>query len=308
MFQKWVSNGAVATLSLLAVACGGGDGGSTAGGATPTPTATATPTPTPTPSPVVDNGRGTISTFAPFGVEGDTEMDVIGLMKDENGTRWITRSDVALTWLAGPRTFALALPGYGRGQVADDPAEEARSAGFLVDSGGQRIAGTNFYIPGNPRDTDRLVLLAFFSPPAKGGAGASGYFHYFARSSVASPTSGQATYAITASLNTPCPGKVSIDFATGTVTGQVCVTYEDFFGPYPATLYDIVDGKYDGETGRIEGRFAIPDSGYEGELSGQVLGSKGEVLSLMVRGAVYDAYYEKKWSEAWRNYELVATR
>ena len=291
---------AIMVLSFGLASCGGEDRGpSSGGGETPTPTPTVSPTPTP--SPVSDDGRGTISRFAPFGVTSDTVMGVSGLLKDGGITRWVDETDIPLTWLSGPRTFALSLPVYGSGQIADDPDNEARSATFLVNAGGQAIAETNFYIPGNPLTAQRHVLNGLFGPLGEAAAGPSGAFFYFAKAAVSPPTTGQIKYISGQSLNSPCPAELRIDFLLGRVTGKVCVTWEDDWGPYPAVLYEIEDGRYNRITGQVTASFTIAGTDLPGEVRGQILGSNGQVLAFNVRGAVFDPYNDQI-VEAWRFY------
>ena len=289
-------------VSLMLGSCGGGDSSSSSpppGSQNPTPT----PTPTPTPSPIVDNGRGTISTYAPFGVEADTPMAVLGIIRNADGTSWLNDQEVELVWLANPRTFDLKIPGYGVGRIADDPDSEARAASYLVSDAGQLLASTLFYIPGNPRLVDRFALSAAFGPPDKGASGSTGAFFYFATSAIEPPTSGSAKYLIGDRLNTPCSGRLEVDFTEGTVSGEVCSTWEDDWGPYPEAKYSIAEGRYNRETGEVTGSFAIPESGFEGEIRGQMLGKAGEVLALVVRGAVYNPY-DLKWEQSWHFYRF----
>lgn len=299
----------VTALELVLASCGGGDGGgsSSGGGSTPTPTPTVSPTPSPTSTPIVDNGRGTISTFAPFGVGADTAMGFLGLVEEQGTSRWLDDADISLTWLAGPRTFAMTLLSYGSGQVVDDPDNEARSASFLADANQVRLAKTNFYIPGNPRSADNFMLYSFFGPPTEQASGPSGAFLYYSKPSISPPTTGQVKYIIGQSLNQPCPAEVLIDFQQGTVTGEVCMTYEDGWGPYPPTLYPIENGTYDRQSGRVSARFTVPGSGIEGEMRAQVIGSGGRVLAMVARGPVYSIWVEK-YEEAWRFYAFEDER
>lgn len=299
----------VTALALVLASCGGGEGGGSTGGggSSPSPTPTTSPTPSPTSTPIVDNGRGTISTFAPFGVEADTAMAFLGLVSEDGKSRWLDEADMSLTWLSGPRTFAMTLLSYGSGQVIDDPDNQARSGTFLADANQVRLAHTIFYIPGNPRSVDNFTLLGFFGPPTEQATGPGGAFLYYAKASISPPTTGQVKYIIGQSLNQPCPAAVVIDFQQGTVTGDVCLTYEDGWGPYPPSLYPIENGTYDRQTGKVSARFTVPGSGMEGEMRAQVIGSGGRVLALVSRGAVYN-FWDEKFEEAWRLYSFEDER
>jgi hypothetical protein len=250
---------------------------------------------------VPDNGTGTISTYAPFGVSSDTEMGLIGWFSEGGATRWLEASDVALTWLAGPRTFAAKFPAYGSGQVVDDPENLARGASYLADAAGKRLAATHFYIPGEQRVLDRWTLAGSFYAPDRESA-PFGHFVYFAKSAIQPPTSGRATYGIPEFYtdgSRVSKASLAIDFAAGQVTGRLSITHTDAWGPYPETFYDIENGAYERATGAITGTFEMPGSGFNGTFRGQVLGPQGKVVALVARGATRNPY-EGKWEEAWR--------
>lgn len=287
--KRNIANASIAGSLLLALAlgaCGGEGSTSPAPGA---PIGTAGPTPTPAPTPTPDDGRGTISRFAPFGVTTDTRMQILGLFTDASGTRWLEPDELDLTWLASERTFAVVSSLYGNGLLVDDPDEAARSATFLMNSAGDRLARGSFFIPESNSLLDRLRQWAGFRPVAEDAEDAHSWFAYFARSSAVALSSGQASFQIPASDS---KSGLTIDYSNGTISGTVPVTYSDAWGPYPETLYSIENGRYDRSTGRITGDFAIPGSGFEGEIRGQLLGSNGEVIVLFARGAVYDPYAE----------------
>ncbi|ANY20322.1 hypothetical protein A6F68_01812 [Tsuneonella dongtanensis] len=228
-------------------------------------------------------------------------MDVIGWLEEASGSRWLEPGDVALRWLAGPRTFAATFPVYGSGQLVDDPDNLARSANYLVDSGNRRLAATHFYIPGVPNAISQLTLLgSFFGADRKSKP--FGTFVYFPRSAIRAPTTGQVTYTIPERYTDGTRlsnATLAVDFGTGTVFGKVSVTYTDAFGPYPETLYDIENGRVDRSTGRITGTFRIPGSGFDGTVRGQVLGAQGQVAAVVARGAVRDPY-EGQWRESFQ--------
>lgn len=298
--ERIITRNTIAAILLVAlVGCGGEGSGSTSSGAAVAGTPAPSPTPSPTPSPVVDNGTGTISTYAPFGVTTDTEMDVIGWFDDGSGSRWLEPGEIALKWLAGPRTFAATFPVYGAGTVTDDPDNLARSASYLIDGNGTRLASTNFYIPGMPRTLDLNYLVGWFASP---GAQSKpvGYFAYFSKSAIKPPVSGQATYGIPERYtdgSRVSKATLAIDFATGVVSGMLSITYSDAWGPYPETFYPIEDGTYDRSTGRITGTFKIPGSGFDGSVRGQVLGADGKAAVVLASGAVQEPY-EGKWQRS----------
>lgn len=288
---------------------GGGSGGSSGAPVSGSPTPAPTPTPTPTPSQVPDNGTGTISSYAPFGVTRDTEMGVIGWLSEGGATRWLEAVDVSLTWLSGRRTFQATFPTYGTGEVVDDPNNAARAASFLVDLLGKQLAYTHFYIPGSPSQVSQWTLAASFAAPDRKSPPA-GHFVYFAKGAIQPPTTGRITYGIPeiySDGSRVSKASLAIDFDTGKVTGSLSITYSDAWGPYPETFYEIENGAYDRNTGMITGTFQMPGSGFDGTLRGQVLGPQGTVVALVARGATIDPY-ERKWSETWFQFAFLDER
>lgn len=274
------------SIALLTLAgCGGEDAPTPAAGTggTPAPPSSPTPTPTPTPSP-------SKVLLTPFGLRQDAQMALLGVYTVDGQERWLAADDVQMRWLDQPGTFALSIPPGLSGRLADDPDNAARAALFLQDDQGRRLARVNGFIP-DP-ETRYSVLALYWTPleqtpPAQASRGA---FLYFPASAIQSPpAAGLATYSFGLPQQ-PSLARLTIDFTAGVVTGEVPMTWSDAFGPYPEVRYRLQGGRYDRANGSFTGRFEIPQSGFTGEVRGQIVGSSGDAMAIVIRGAVLNPY------------------
>ena len=275
--------------AALLAACGGEDTKA------PPPSSSApTPSPTPAPTPAP---TGTIAT-APFGLTQDAALGVIGLMKDTGDFRWVSDSEVQMGWLASPATFSMHIEPYGSGVLADDPDEAAPAGLFLVNGEGTRLARVNTFVPNPATGASAFSLQAFWGPltGSVSQSASSGTVLYYSKAAVTSPPkTGSASYNFGVAAESQA--RLEFDFAAGLVRGEVPLTYSDAWGPYPETRYALQNGKYDKLTGQFSGTFAIPDSGFAGEVRGQIVGPSGEAMAIAIRGAVYDPY-KPGWVES----------
>lgn len=279
-------------VALALCGCGGGGGGGSGSGTAPVvaaPTPAPTPAPSPTPSPA-----GPV----PFGLTQNAALQVIALQTGQADQpafeRWLAPGELSLTWLAAEKTFDMRLPANRSGRLEDDPNEAAPSARFLVHPQAGRQAKVNIFIPTPAFGASDFVLPGSWNRLDNEAFPdwTRGEFLFFTADSVRTPpTAGAASYRF--GPDPSLRARLAFDFAAGTVSGEVPLTWSDAWGPYPEVRYAVHDGRYDRTTGSFSGAFDIPGSGFAGEFRGQIVGANGQAMAIAIRGATFDPYAQK---------------
>lgn len=250
------------------VACGGGGDS-----ATPPPRQAAPPPAAP------------LVPAAPFGLTSSRSFAVLGWTAAPGASAWseISADTAEFGWSATLGTYRLDLKDVGSGSLVftypgNNPFaftlryEDGSTAPLAITVGGQiRTAGRLYWSPLNGASMSTGVA-AFGMAAAASDIPASG-----AKSFVGTDSP---EYAPT----------LEFDFDAGQLTGKVRIAWEDAWGPYPATTYDLSPAGFDKTANAFSATFTVPRAPAQGSIHGMFMGPGTREIAIAWRSPIVDPY------------------
>lgn len=262
----------LATTTLLAavalVACGGGGDAAA-----------------PPPLQAASSSAPAVRPVAPFGLTSSQSFAVLGWTVAPGALEWsaITADAATFSWSATLGTYQLQLKDVGAGNLVytypgNNPVaftlmyEDGSTAPLAVTVGGQiQTAGRPFWSPLSGHSLSTGVA-AFGMATAASGMPASGTRNFVGNDSP--------EYAPT----------LDFDFDAGHLSGKVRVAWEDAWGPYPATTYDLSPASFDRTANTFSATFSVPGAPAPGSIRGMFMGPGAAEVAIAWQSPIVDPY------------------
>jgi hypothetical protein len=214
-------------------------------------------------------------------------FSLIGWRPSPDGPVLLDDANYKFAWGQSPNTYRISLPQVQNGLLVyrnrqNDPSD------FIV----MRPDGTDSLVRATiPVSTtnDPIIKsinslnLYYYSMEQRTKIGES--LFGLATPPFEIPTNGKLVYRFNEAGE---PWDLTIDFATRLVSGKLPLSFIDVHGPFPPIFYEIESGTFDPVTGKIAGKFTVPEAGREGILHGQFMGPDAGELALAYAGPMFD--------------------
>lgn len=274
-------NAALAAVGLSLAACGGGGDG----GASPiqvgAPGGSAPPSTTSPPPATI------VYPKAPSAVVGPTDFILLDTIFSSAKGAKIPASDLTLRWLGQPATYGLKVANVGEGELRQNSASDP--AAQLVGASGQVLMTNIDVVQAKGRYTG---LLNRYGDP-----------FFSVAFGVATPAAGVPTTGVRAYRNVAgdvgSDIRINVDFATRQVTGSVPIAWEDDWGPYPATTYQLTPVALAPGATQFTITFTVPGAPEQGQIVARFAGPNAEELMLSWEGQVKSPYDDSWVTQGW---------
>ncbi|MCT2559796.1 transferrin-binding protein-like solute binding protein [Tsuneonella sp. YG55] len=289
---------AAALVMTLTGGCGEGSGGPTQGAAV---------------SSGQTGGSGTTSNApsntyppAPANANGPVSYDAVGWSKDHKaGTiSEIAPADFTFAW-DGQSYYNVAIARVGAGRLRYFFGRNGNASVFSL----EQADGTVIPVAVSWVATEPLLARAesvFYHYPASGTSTPAREFSgalILGRltGAAAMPTAGTRTYRFQSQGTGTA--EFTADFASGTLAGNLAISYQDAWGPYPPTPATLSNLVWSPDRTSFSATYTLAGTPGEGTLKGWFFGPGAETLGLAWKGPVGDPYDSTTTYEvfgAWR--------
>ena len=273
---RWRAHFCLSALALALAACGGGSS-SPDNSATPPPRQAAPPS------------AAALKPAAPFGLTSTKSFAVLLWTVAPGASEWsaIAADTATFSWSATLGTYQLDLKDIGSGSlIYTFPGnnflaftlrhEDGSTAPLAITVHAQiQAAGRLWWSPLNGA-TLSTGIAAFGMAAAASDNQASGTRHFVGNDSP--------EYAPT----------LDFDFDAGQLTGQVRIAWEDAWGPYPATTYDLSPAGFDRTANTFSATFTVPGAPAQGSIHGMFMGPGAREVAIAWQSPIVD-FYSSQW-------------
>jgi hypothetical protein len=87
---------------------------------------------------------------------------------------------------------------------------------------------------------------------------------------------------------------LDFDFDAGQLTGKVRIAWEDAWGPYPATTYDLSPATFDNTANTFSATFTVPGAPAQGSIHGMFMGPGAREVAIAWQSPIVD-FYNSQW-------------
>jgi hypothetical protein len=277
--------------AVALVACGGGGDA-----AVPPPVQAPLPPPVqaPLPPPVQAPAPPAAPALpaAPFSLTATQSFTVLGWVAAAGSSAWseIDTDTATFGWSSTLGTYELAVKDVGSGRLAFAFADNNPVAFTLRREDGSTLplwvtvtpqiasAGRLWWSPSSGDDLS-TGIAAFGVAAAASDIPGSGARNFFGED--------LPEYAPT----------IDFDFDAGRLTGKVRVAWEDAWGPYPPTTYDLTPASFDRSANMFAATFSVPGAPALGSIRGMFMGPGAREVAIAWQSPIVDPY-ETRWVTA----------
>jgi hypothetical protein len=265
----WKAHFCVSALALAVAACGGG--GEDSG--TPPPRQAAPPP------------AAALVPPAPFGLTSSQSFAVLGWTVAPGASGWsaITADTAKFSWSATLGTYELELNGVGSGSlIYTFPGNN--DAAFTLRHEDGSTAPLSITVGGRIQSAGQLLWS-----PLNGATMATG-IAAFGMAATPSNIPGSGTRNFIGNSPPEYAPTLDFDFDAGQLTGKVRIAWEDAWGPYPATTYDLSPASFDRSANTFSATFAVPGAPAEGSIHGMFMGPRAREIAIAWQSPVLNPY------------------
>jgi hypothetical protein len=281
---------AVLLIAALMTSCGGNDGGSSSLPAPALPVGTIPAPPPPSLAPAAVPGAN----LSPFGINGSLQLPVFGWVYRKGSPEPVaaTPNLVELSWSAPAGTYEARLSEIGSGTLRYSFPGKNSWAFDLIEAGGSKLPVAISLDPGLFWDvSDRSA--GFFHWERQGqfadGQLANARLVFGIPSHPASiPGSGSVRYVGHDDSSIKVP--LTFDFAAGTMSGAILIAWEDAWGPYEPSKYELTTSDFTRGAVGFTAQFSVPGAPSVGTLSGRFMGPEAAEIALWWKAPILDPY------------------
>jgi hypothetical protein len=265
--------------TVCLVACGGG-------GDSPTPPVQNAP---PAPPPVSPSPQSLLPP-APFGLTSSHGFTVLG-WTDALGASWseITGDTTGFSWSATIGTYQAELPGAGSGRLIYTFPGNNPVAFSLQHADGSTAPLSMTVSPGGPQRRPLQAAGRLWWSPLD-GAGLSTGIAAFGMAAAASEIPSSGTRNFVGNDEPEYAPTLDFDFGAGQLTGQVRIAWEDAWGPYPATTFNLAPASFDRTTNEFSSTFSVPGAPAPGSIHGMFMGPGAREVAIAWQSPIVDPY------------------
>ena len=258
--------------SVALVACGGGGDS-----ATPPPRQAAPPPP------------AALVPAAPFGLTSSQSFAVLGWTRAPGASEWsaIAADTATFNWSATLGTYQLDLKDVGSGSlIYTYPGRNLLAFTLRQEDGSTVPLGITV------RDQIQAAGRLYWSP--LDGASLSEAIAAFGMAAAASDNPASGTRHFVGTDSPEYAPTLDFDFEAGQLTGQVRIAWEDAWGPYPATTYDLSPATFDNTANTFSATFTVPGAPAQGSIHGMFMGPGAREVAIAWQSPIVD-FYNSQW-------------
>lgn len=268
-------------VALALVACGGG------GDSPVPPPLEAAPTPAAAQAPA-----------APFGVTSSQSFAVLGWTVAQRASAWseIAADTATFSWSATLGTYRLELKDVGSGSLiyrfpGNNPIafalryEDGSTAPLAITVLGQiQTAGRLWWSPLD--DADLKTGIPMTAVPSDLSTGIAAFGMAAGASDI--PSSGTRNFV--GNDSPEYAPTLDFDFDGAKLTGKVRIAWDDAWGPYPATTYDLSPASFDRTANTFSATFTVPGAPAQGSIHGMFMGPGAREVAIAWQSPILDPY------------------
>lgn len=258
--------------AVALVACGGG-GDSPAPAQAPPPLRAA-----PTPA-------AALLPATPFGLTSSQSFAVLGWNVAPGALAWseITADTATFNWSATLGTYQLGLKDVGSGSlIYTYPGNNNLAFTLRYEDGS--TAPLAITVGGRIQTAGRL----WWSPLE--GVSLSTGIAAFGMAAVPSDIPASGTRNFIGNDSPEYAPTLDFDFDGGKLTGKVRIAWDDAWGPYPATTYDLSPASFDRTANTFSATFTVPGAPAPGSIRGMFMGPGAREVAIAWQSPTVDPY------------------
>jgi hypothetical protein len=233
---------------------------------------------------------------APFGLTSSQSFAVLGWTVAPRASAWseISADTATFSWSATLGTYQLELKDVGSGSLVytfpgNNDAEftlryeDGSTAPLTISVAGRiQTAGRLWW---RPRDDANLITGIPMTVVASDLSTGIAAFGMAARASDI-PASGTRNFV--GNDSPEYASTLDFDFDGGKLTGKVRIAWEDIWGPYPATTYDLSPASFDRTANTFSATFTVPGAPAQGSIHGMFMGPGAREVAIAWQSPILD--------------------